>query len=384
MKTTVLFLSLLLVSTLSFAQDTDMDGVPDVNDNCVTNYNPNQSDFDTDGVGDVCDQCLGDDATGDSDGDGVCDNQDQCPGYDDALDSDADGTADGCDICDGYTDIFDSDGDGMPDGCDVCWGDDASGDSDGDGVCDDIDWCIGDDSTGDMDGDGVCEDMDMCIGNDATGDSDGDGLCDDYDPLLVQQDIIACNSYTWVEGTVFTNSVSNADHYALNPEGHDTIYILNLTIVEVNMGIIEGGEGQDLYLFSQQDNAQYNWVNCSNGVSFGATDQIFFPETSGSYAVEISYQGCVTMTDCYEFGFAEIVENSNVQVILAPNPVEQVLTIRTSTSVAFAYAVTDLTGKVIHNGHLSGSQTSLDVSHLPEGVYFLSTGGQVQRFMVAR
>jgi hypothetical protein len=51
-------------------EDTDNDGVPDVEDNCPLTANPDQADFDNDGVGDVCD---------DSDNDGYSDAVDSCP-----------------------------------------------------------------------------------------------------------------------------------------------------------------------------------------------------------------------------------------------------------------------------------------------------------------
>ncbi len=51
-------------------EDTDNDGVPDVEDNCPLTANPDQADFDNDGVGDVCD---------DSDNDGYIDAVDSCP-----------------------------------------------------------------------------------------------------------------------------------------------------------------------------------------------------------------------------------------------------------------------------------------------------------------
>ena len=39
--------------------DFDGDGIPDANDNCPGDYNPDQNDFDEDGVGDECDECPG-------------------------------------------------------------------------------------------------------------------------------------------------------------------------------------------------------------------------------------------------------------------------------------------------------------------------------------
>lgn len=55
-----------LVST----DDSDNDGILDVDDNCDYTANPDQADMDGDGIGDVCD---------DSDGDGLVDSEDNCP-----------------------------------------------------------------------------------------------------------------------------------------------------------------------------------------------------------------------------------------------------------------------------------------------------------------
>ncbi|SMP20212.1 Por secretion system C-terminal sorting domain-containing protein [Muriicola jejuensis] len=50
--------------------DSDGDGIPDSEDNCPNNYNPQQEDLDGDGIGDDCDP--------DGDGDGVPNTTDQC------------------------------------------------------------------------------------------------------------------------------------------------------------------------------------------------------------------------------------------------------------------------------------------------------------------
>ena len=50
--------------------DIDSDGISDSDDNCLTNYNPDQTDTDLDQEGDICDD--------DDDGDGVLDGEDEC------------------------------------------------------------------------------------------------------------------------------------------------------------------------------------------------------------------------------------------------------------------------------------------------------------------
>ena len=59
------------VTAIFTKKDTDGDGIPDLEDNCPTTQNTDQSDLDGDGIGDVCDTDL--------DNDGVLNEDDQCP-----------------------------------------------------------------------------------------------------------------------------------------------------------------------------------------------------------------------------------------------------------------------------------------------------------------
>jgi hypothetical protein len=70
--------------------DIDNDNVPDINDNCVSVSNPDQSDLDKNGRGDACD---------DYDKDGIINSKDNCQNVPnrDQIDTDADGIGDKCD-----------------------------------------------------------------------------------------------------------------------------------------------------------------------------------------------------------------------------------------------------------------------------------------------
>jgi len=80
-----------LVSNPSFVlSDTDMDKIPDINDNCVNENNPDQEDKNNNGRGDACD---------DFDSDGRTNIRDNCPNTpnSDQRDTDGDGIGDACD-----------------------------------------------------------------------------------------------------------------------------------------------------------------------------------------------------------------------------------------------------------------------------------------------
>jgi hypothetical protein len=90
------------------ALDSDGDGVPNANDNCPNDPNPDQIDLDGDGQGDVCDD--------DDDGDGWQDTVDNCPEIPNPsqADSNGNGVGDACDVS------TDDDGDGVSNGADQC------------------------------------------------------------------------------------------------------------------------------------------------------------------------------------------------------------------------------------------------------------------------
>jgi hypothetical protein len=160
-------------------EDTDSDGILDIDDNCVRGANPSQTDTDFDTVGDACDNCPFDDNVTqedfDSDGDG--DACDLC------TDTDGDGRGDPGfpnNTCpeDNCPDIpnsgqFDGDGDGLGNPCDACPLDPGN-DDDEDGVCFADDNCPDqpNPTQSDVDGDGDGDACDLCT------DTDGDDLAD--------------------------------------------------------------------------------------------------------------------------------------------------------------------------------------------------------------
>ena len=180
-------------------KDSDGDGISDPEDECVDTPGDEWADgcpdADRDGVIDSEDEFPTDaECQKDSDGDSVCDNKDAFPNDPDReKDSDGDGVADSNDDCPSESGLKrfngcpDSDGDGIPDYKDSCPSEAGKGfgitedgcpirDSDGDGVGNNVDVCEGTpesvnvDSQGcavDSDNDGVPNYKDKCAGTPA-------------------------------------------------------------------------------------------------------------------------------------------------------------------------------------------------------------------------
>ena len=155
------------------SSDKDRDGIEDDRDNCVTEYNPDQSNIDRDELGDRCDDCFAGDPT-DNDQDGIPDVCDGC--VSNGVDVDGDDIPDNCDGCFDPNNQCDpcfgddGDGDGIPNNCDIC-NEGPNTDEDADGIPDLCDDCDG--SAFDFDGDGVQDECDTCAMGTADFDQDG-------------------------------------------------------------------------------------------------------------------------------------------------------------------------------------------------------------------
>lgn len=230
-----------------FTPDLDLDGVPDIIDNCLLMPNPFQTDADLDDVGDACDVCLGGDDRFDFDGDETPDDCDNCVDVPNLGQSDIDDDGLG-DICDNCPDLFNPD----------------QSDFDGDG--------IGDVCGADFDGDGVPDEVDNCVFvfNPDQSDLDDSGLGDACEVIVVDAQAIAAlyggSLGTVVElddGSIWQIEFGSTfgwligDLVAVDPDGaminldtDDDVTALWLGLVEARstvFGISAGGELVELF-----------------------------------------------------------------------------------------------------------------------------------------
>ncbi|QDO93657.1 M28 family peptidase [Formosa sediminum] len=126
-------------------------------------------------------------------------------------------------------------------------------------------------------------------------------------------------------------------------------------------------------LVANQDNATYQWYNCTTGSAIpDATSQTFVPTSNGSYRVEITSGSCVEVSTCYEFATLSLPTFTDLELSVFPNPVHSVLTVERSTNEKAEIILYNVSGKRILNVTSTTQNTQLEMGSLTRGIYFLS------------
>lgn len=122
--------------------------------------------------------------------------------------------------------------------------------------------------------------------------------------------------------------------------------------------------------------SQYQWITCKdNQPVLGATSQFYTATESQSYAVIVTFEGCVDTSDCLLFNDVSILENEVSGLQIYPNPSNARVQINLQEyfiSPIFLW-VTDLEGQIVYREQISGQQIiELDLSSFAKGIYTVS------------
>ncbi|MCH2233636.1 MAG: FG-GAP-like repeat-containing protein [Crocinitomicaceae bacterium] len=182
--------------------------------------------------------------------------------------------------------------------------------------------------------------------------------------------ITACSSHTWIDGNTYTSSNSTATHTLTNAAGCDSIVTLNLTINLVNSSVTQAG----MLLTADETGATYQWLNCP-GMSpiSGATNQSFTAPENGNYAVIVTNNGCSDTSTCYTVTTTGIIENNfGDKLLLYPNPTDGLFSVDLGEiHTAITITISNLNGKLIQSTSYSkGQLLNLNLEE-PAGVYLL-------------
>jgi GEVED domain/Secretion system C-terminal sorting domain len=193
-----------------------------------------------------------------------------------------------------------------------------------------------------------------------------------------------CDTYTSPSGNYVWSSTGVYSDTIPNAAGCDSTIIVSLTVTTVNNSVNLTGTT----LSAAASGSTYQWVDCNNGNQpvAGATSQNFTPTVSGSYAAIITTNGCTDTSQCFPVIITGIESGTMINAItLYPNPVETMLHIQWSGSANDTeFFLTDLAGRMVLNGFLSPTITTVDMHSLHAGIYLFKipmNGNQVYRIV---
>jgi uncharacterized repeat protein (TIGR03803 family) len=150
--------------------------------------------------------------------------------------------------------------------------------------------------------------------------------------------------------------------------GNDSIVFSSLYVHQIDLSITE-----ETHSLTAITDGEYQWLSCVDFMPIsGATEQTFSPETSGSYAVEITQSGCVDTTSCY-YVTPVSVETSNTfnSYDVYPNPFSSLITLSNAQGLS-RVQLANIMGQVVIDKVLNqDSSHSLSTNELNRGIYIL-------------
>ncbi len=174
----------------------------------------------------------------------------------------------------------------------------------------------------------------------------------------------ACGTYTWsVNGTTYTTSGTYTSVVGCLTE------TLVLTINALPVATITRA-GDDLT--ATETGATYQWYNCTSGsvgaLISGATTQSYTATATGSYAVEVTKNGCSEMSACFDVATLSGNSFDLAKLSYYPNPVIDVLTISYTNEIT-AVQVYDISGRLVRDMKPNSNEVTVDLSDLAASVY---------------
>lgn len=186
-------------------------------------------------------------------------------------------------------------------------------------------------------------------------------------PSVFTLSIDACDAYTF-NGVTYTTNNNTATDTLVNSHGCDSIVTLDLSIILIDASTNANGDTIRANAFG----ASYQWINClDNSIIAGATEQEFMATETGDYAVVVSENGCTDTSDCVSVTVVNVGVKDSYQnnMSIYPNPTSGVVIISELQLNSDEVIIFDVSGKEVFR--ILPSSTSIDLSLLDEGVYFL-------------
>ncbi len=187
--------------------------------------------------------------------------------------------------------------------------------------------------------------------------------------------ITSCKPITWIDGGTYSSSFSGAT-FTINggaSNGCDSLVFLDLTI---NGAFDTTTSLSGLTITSNEHNSTYQWLNCDSNYSAipGDTNISFTATANGNYAVQlIDINGCIDTSACVaitDVGLWDGAMKTGVHIF--PNPTDGDFAIQfDNTAENVVINIYNTSGQLLQNAN----HRNADILHLklnqPAGVYLI-------------
>lgn len=203
--------------------------------------------------------------------------------------------------------------------------------------------------------------------------------------LTSTDQITACNSYTWIDNITYTSSNNTATFMMSSVDGCDSLVSLDLTINSVSsVSTTTAG----ITITATNTNATYQWLDCNNNYSVitGATGQSYTALANGSYAVELTENGCVDTSACVPIVSVGINESGlQNELSFYPNPTQGKIFVQLGqVENSLTAIIRNSLGQEVSREIITAQQQfELDIQG-ESGLYFIELIGEDDRKAVVR
>lgn len=126
----------------------------------------------------------------------------------------------------------------------------------------------------------------------------------------------------------------------------------------------------------------YQWVNCNDySIIPGATNPTYSASSDGNYALIITQDDCVDTSECINFVLSDFNQTYDSDLHIYPNPSNGLVNVTTDVIGGYI-SIYSIDGKIIKSGiYISSKETSIDLSSIKAGTYFLKLKGDNQEYV---
>jgi PKD repeat protein len=163
------------------------------------------------------------------------------------------------------------------------------------------------------------------------------------------------------------------------PDACDSILATQIIVEQLQTSV----SVSDTALMANLGNASYQWLDCETGNQpiAGATDQLFIPESSGTYAVIIDNGNCVDTSGCIQFIHLNTEDFSGEQLMIYPNPSAGKINLKSSQAI-IGYKIYDIKGRVIADKAFDGlNNLEIILEEAAKGMYIIEVKTTTKLFI---